>query len=644
MEASFLDQGLTALRPLSGLLVLGSFLTWSLLIRIRCRCGWRWGLALSCTLLSLFVLTLTESLSAIGLLSTPVLGACWMGFLIAPLVAAGKIPTGFFRNETGRILLKLKGIPSWCLAGIGLMVGVVAVMAIASPPCNYDVQCYHLPRQIYWMMQGSVRHFDATYTYQNVHPVLTEFLGLNLLMLSGGDHWHNLVQWVFLVASCGLVTLLAGALGGGSRAQSLAVLFVLTVPAIFFEGSNAKNDIVESFFILTALLIGIRLWKVEWQASLPLLLLASLSAGLAMAAKGTAIAYLPGVAVLVASATMRQGRGRVLLACLPIAFCVALLPIVPNSLRNLQTYHSLGGEALALVNASHSPGAVFGVAVKNVANQFAFGSGEWIAAVESGCRSLLPALGLSPDDPLTNIPAAQLGGTKLRFFYMVGCEDVVPAPIQTLLLLSLPFLPLFRRFRATAAALPMALVGFFSFVMFCAVFRWQPWGGRLLIPEFFMTAPLIGFAEAILLWRWIPPLIAAAQMLFLWPHISHVGARHLLGWWSIFRMPQEEQMSIAFTGRREEIQSVCGIVHDSGARSVKVDGKDSPVYGLLREFHRKFPGLILVSGHVTSPSREDLIIEAVGSSQSGTGAMPEGYVLCHEGTYYRVYRKNPESR
>ena len=644
MEASFLDQGLTALRPLSGLLVLGSFLTWSLLIRIRCRCGWRWGLALSCTLLSLFVLTLTESLSAIGLLSTPVLGACWMGFLIAPLVAAGKIPTGFFRNETGRILLKLKGIPSWCLAGIGLMVGVVAVMAIASPPCNYDVQCYHLPRQIYWMMQGSVRHFDATYSYQNVHPVLTEFLGLNLLMLSGGDHWHNLVQWVFLVASCGLVTLLAGALGGGSRAQSLAVLFVLTVPAIFFEGSNAKNDIVESFFILTALLIGIRLWKVEWQASLPLLLLASLSAGLAMAAKGTAIAYLPGVAVLVASATLRQGRGRVLLACLPIAFCVALLPIVPNSLRNLQTYHSLGGEALALVNASHSPGAVFGVAVKNVANQFAFGSGEWIAAVESGCRSLLQALGLSPDDPLTNIPAAQLGGTKLRFFYMVGCEDVVPAPIQTLLLLSLPFLPLFRRFRATAAALPMALVGLFSFVMFCAVFRWQPWGGRLLIPEFFMTAPLIGFAEAILLWRWIPPLIASAQMLFLWPHISHVGARHLLGWWSVFRMPQEEQMSIAFTGRREEIQSVCGIVHDSGARSVKVDGKDSPVYGLLREFHRKFPGLILVSGHVTSPSREDLIIEAVGSSQSGTGAMPEGYVLCHEGTYYRVYRKNPESR
>jgi hypothetical protein len=190
----------------------------------------------------------------------------------------------------------------------------------------------------------------------------------------------------------------------------------------------------------------------------------------------------------------------------------------------------------------------------------------------------------------------------------------------------------------------MTLVVAFSLVMFCAVFRWQPWGGRLLIPEFFMTAPLVGFAEGILLIRWIPPLIAALQILFLWPHISHVGARHLLGWWSVFRLPQEEQMSIAFPGRREEIQSVSDIVRESGARSVKIDGKDTPVYGLLRELHFKSPGLILVSGHVTTPSREDLIVEAMGSSQSGAGAMPEGYVPCHEGTYYRVYRKNPESR
>ena len=644
MGVSFFALGWGCFRPISGLLVFASLFAWSLLICIRHQCGWRWGFTLSCVLLSLFVLMLTEFLSIIGLLNAPLLGACWMAFLIVPLVAVGKTPSGFFRNEVNRALLKLKAVPAWYLAGIILMVGVIAVMAIASPPCNYDVQCYHLPRQIYWMMQGSVRHFDATYAYQNVHPVLTEFLGLNLLMISGGDHWHNLVQWVFLVASCGVVTLLAGALGGGAREQSLAVLFVLTVPAIFFEGSNAKNDIVESFFILSAFLIGIRLWKGEWQASIPLLLLASLSAGLAMAAKGTAIAYLPGVAILVASATLRQGRGRVLLACLPIAFCAALLPIAPNSLRNLQTYHSLGGEALALVNASHTPGAVFGVAVKNVANQFAFGSAEWIAGVESVCRSLLHTLGLPPDDPLTNIPAAQLGGTKLRFFYIVGCEDVVPAPIQTLLLLFIPFLPLFRRFRTSTAALPMVLVAIFSFVMFCGVFRWQPWGGRLLIPEFFMTAPLVGFAEGILLIRSIPPLIAALQMLFLWPHISHVGARHLLGWWSVFRLPQEEQMSIAFPGRREEIQSVSGIVRDSGARSVKIDGKDTPVYGLLRELRLKFPALILVSGHVTTPSREDVIVEAMGSSQSGAGAMPEGYVLSHEGTYYRVYRKNPESR
>jgi hypothetical protein len=639
MALHFVETVLSLLRSMSGLLVFVPLAACSVCLKILCRSGWRWAFAVSCMLVSLHALLLTETLSALGCLNFPCLCAGWVGFLIAALWMSGGIPAGFLRRELLATLGKIARVPPWCLLLIVLLITTIGVMALASPPCNYDVQCYHLPRQVYWLMQGSVRHFDATYSYQNVHPVLTEFLGLNLLVLSGGDHWHNLVQWVFLVASCGLLTLLVRALGGSARGQALAILFLLTVPVVFFEGSNAKNDIAESFFILMPLLIGIRLWKGEWMASLPCLLLAALSAGLAMAAKGTAIAYLPAVAVLIALSVLRQGKGRVLLACLPLALFLALLPILPNSLRNLHTYHSLGGEALSLLNGSHAPGAVIGVMVKNLSNQFACGPDGVVALVEEACRSLLGFLGLPPDDPLTNIPAAQLGGTKLRFFYATGCEDVVPAPVHALLALLLPFLPLSARVRKSAGALPLMLVTVSSFVMFCGIFRWQPWGGRLLIPEFFLLAPLAGLAGEIILLRWICPMIVMLQLLFLSLQVSTVGARHLLGWWSVFRMSGEEQMSIAFMGRREEIRAVCTEIRDSGARIVKVDGKDSPVYGLLREIRMELPDVRVVSGHAATPSSEEIIVEALGSAQSDSRVIPKGYEIRREGRYYRVFRK-----
>jgi len=119
-------------------------------------------------------------------------------------------------------------------------------MAAVTPPMNFDVQIYHLPRQIYWMMQGSVQPFAASHTHQISMPVLSEFLGLNLLILSGGDAWHNLIQTLFLIAASGIVTRLAKSLGSSPRGQALAILYVIFVPVIFFEASNAKNDILLS--------------------------------------------------------------------------------------------------------------------------------------------------------------------------------------------------------------------------------------------------------------------------------------------------------------------------------------------------------------------------------------------------------------
>ena len=357
-----------------------------------------------------------------------------------------------------------------------------------------------------------------------------------------------------------------------------------------------------------------------------------------MATKGTVVAYLPASALLILIACVKSGEWKSLLLAGVPGLLIALLPMAPNSIRNLQSYHSLGGEAAALLNDSHDPRSVVGVAVKNVANQFACGSDAFIKSLEAGTRILLKEIGSNPDDSHTNGNFEQLNGPNLHFLYAVGCEDEIPAPIQTGLCLLIPLFLMIPAFRKASGTIALSCVFMGSFLLFCTIFRWQPWGGRLLIPAFFMAAPLVGKAEDLFKPKWIPILITALMMAFLWQHISYTGQRHLLGWWSVFRMPKEEQMSIAFMGRMEEIRKVAGILQEKQAIDVMVDGKDSPIYGLLREVHKELPLVRLRSGHLASPSNADAIVEAVSS---GDEVLPMGYHLNWSGKYYRVYSLIP---
>jgi len=619
-----------------------STLSWALFFYFRGESGtgsWRWSLALACLLLTAFTLLLTEALSAWHLLAFIPGSIAWGIYLLIPMIVVTRGRNGInWREEMTAMLAKIKRLPLWmALVVVGLFF-LIFRMAIASPPCNYDVQSYHLPRQIYWLMQGGVHHFNATYPYQNSHPVLTEYLGLNLMLLSGGDAWHNLVQCLFFVAACGLVTLITQSIGGGGRAQALAVLFIALVPVVFFEASNSKNDVAASFFLLVPLLIGIRFWTKEWKPTLTKLLLGVLAAGLALATKGTSAAYLPASALLIAIACLRAREWKVLMLAILPGFLIALLPIAPNSIRNMQSYHSLSGEAASLLNSSHDPGSVVGVAIKNLANQFAFGSRGSIEGLENATRGVLLKLGENPDDPYTNGCFEQLHGPNLHFFYTIGCEDVIPAPVQmALVLLLVPLMLLLPSFRKGSGTLPLACVMIGSFLLYCAIFRWQPWGGRLLIPAFFMAAPLLGKAEDLLRPRWIPILITVLEVMFLWQHISYTGQRHLMGWCSVFHLSKEDQMSVAFLGRKDEIRSVMDALRSKNVRQIQVDGKDSPIYGLLREIRISLPEAKIISGHLSTPSQADVMIEALGSAAPTTPRKIDGYEVIWSGTFYRVY-------
>ena len=603
--------------------------------------SWRWSLALASIALGTFVLLLTECCSASHLFQFWPLLSVWTVATLLPMYLL------WMRRESihppyefKRLRVKLGSLPPWAFLLLAVVFFLVLFMAVASPPMNFDVQIYHLPRQIFWMMQGSVKPFVASHTHQISMPVLSEFMGLNLLLLSAGDSWHNLIQTLFFVVSCGIVTLIVRSVGGTPRAQALSLIFVVFVPVLFLEASNAKNDIIISFFLLVPLLVGITIWTGRREASLPLLLVASLSAGLALATKGTAIAYLIAPAILIVVACIRCRSMKVLLLAILPGVILTILPAAPQLMRNMEVFGSPAGPNLHHSNLRHDPLSIFSVAVRNAVGQFTCDSEAWNLKLEKRTRKFLSVIGVNADDPATTFE-----GQSFHLPYYAGLEDIVPAPVQTGFIILLPLALLMPSFRRSQGMIPLFTVTFFSLFLFCFIFRWQPWQGRLLIPAYFMAAPMAGMVLDALRPRWIPWVFVIFVLLTLKPHLMYAGQRPLLGDASIFRMSKSDQMSRMMPGRAEDIQKLTSYLKEQGAfHSVMIDGGSTEIYGLLREIHATRPDLSILSGHFDQPCQVDAVISTTipfagvpPPPINPNPPLPPGFQLAWNGSYYRIF-------
>jgi hypothetical protein len=607
--------------------------------------SWRWSLAKSCIVLAAYILFLTEICSAFHLLQYWPIFTFWIVATLLPLCLLWHCRESIHpTDEIQRLRKKLEAIPYWTRLLLGIAFGLILVMAVVTPPMNFDVQIYHLPRQIYWMMYGSVEPFIASHSHQISMPVLGEFLGLNLLILSGGDSLHNLVQTLFLLASCGIVTLIVRSVGGSPRAQALSLIFVVFVPVLFLEASNAKNDIILSFFILIPLLVGVNIWTGRWSASVPLLMIASLSAGLAFATKGTAIAYLIAPALLIIAACIhRKALHVLLLAILPGIFLVTA-PAAPQFLRNIEMFGSPAGPNLHHTNLCHDPLSVLSVAVRNSVGQFTWDSERWNLKLEKQTRKLLSHLGVNPDDPATTFE-----GQNFHLPYYAGLEDIVPAPFQTAFIILLPLSLLIPSFRRSQGVVPLFMTAYFSIFLFCFIFRWQPWQGRLLIPAYFMAAPLAGMVLDLLRPRWLPGVVILMELLALKPHLMYAGQRPLLGEASIFRMSKSDQMSRMMPGRAEDIQKLMAHLKEHPEiHKIMIDGGSTEIYGLLREIRIVRPDITILSGHFDQPSRVDAVISTTTPFAgvppppiNPSPTSPPGFQLEWNGVYYRAFTPTP---
>jgi 4-amino-4-deoxy-L-arabinose transferase-like glycosyltransferase len=177
-------------------------------------------------------------------------------------------------------------------AAVGVGLAYSAVLAIATPPNDYDTLWYHLSRAAFWRQEHAVGYVERANDLRlDVFTPGAELVSSWAMTLSGNERFAGLLQLFALVATMLAVAGIARKLGFDRRAAALGAVLFASLPVVALQASTALNDLaVASFLVIVVyyLLQGTRAH----------LALGALALALAVATKATALLALAPLALL----------------------------------------------------------------------------------------------------------------------------------------------------------------------------------------------------------------------------------------------------------------------------------------------------------------------------------------------------------
>ena len=427
-----------------------------------------------------------------------------------------------------------------CAAIGGLVVLPLFCIAVYYPPCTADSMSYHLPRILHWIQNGNVEIYPTNYPRQLYYQPLAEYLILPWELLTGTDFFDNTIQVVALVVMLLLLSLLVRFFGGGALCQILAATLALSSPIVIFEASTTQTDIVLTSLYFGFLYFGFKLSREKPILSKPIwwLCIACMGASLGLSLNtklSVAVFEIPfciwfGLRFL----SLHGQRAFSIFAGLVVGF---LLFNVPYFHRNADISGSIFGPSEIqekMRNLRFGPGPTFSNALRNITMQLRIPNHRVNELNREMVVAIHDAVGMSIFDTTTTytgdgtvpyeyetvfvlddyragniliillfgITVVALSVKKLQGVVATPLEETGPEPSlskgkrkekkgdrSTLSKVdrSKPDVPMIPELNLAMFALLMV----FGFLIYSGLFRWQPFGARLLLPCFIGAIPFI---------------------------------------------------------------------------------------------------------------------------------------------------------
>ena len=558
---------LVVLLPLAGLSVLIAFLAFGFEFRRAFLHA-----AIACGLL---VVAFAEGLSVFSAINQLTFACAWAGVAVAALTLAWR------RRKTLIPLLRARSYPGWpcvavVLAALPILAGIV-LSAVYAPPNTIDVLVYHMPRVVFWSQAGDLGFFPTKLYQQLSMPPFHEYVMLHVYILTGSDHFVQLVSLAAFVGCILGVSIIARSFGCGVRGQVAAAVFCLTLPNAILQGSSAKNDMTLAFWLVVAVCFASWRWDDFTREQTY-----GVSAALALAflTKGTAYLYGPALLGGIFLAQDPIAR-RSLLRRLPAMIALVLLLNGGYYLRNISdSGRPLGPPSAAARGFFTFANDRFGVettgsnVLRNATLQLV-ARPAWSEFAYQRVLAIHDFLGWDPNNPATTWIATEYTASE------PGNHEATAAnPYHVLLfVLCIGWLTALRRWgRAGWYVLGLVVAA----LLFCSYLRWQPWHARLHLPLFIATAPVAGLAiehlrSTVLALAILGGLVWTARIPLLDNEL-----RSLRGPKSVFQLDRALQYSPHEPNYRQPLERLATVLSQSDCRSIGIDvNRDSRGYHLM---------------------------------------------------------------
>jgi len=507
------------------ILMILSFLSiWIIMGNSEREPNWRLALVQAVILWGGFMVLGTEVLSLFKVINRLALSVMWVLPILAGVIwvwlwlKSGKVlrlPIIYHRDSWIGTILDLFVI---------LILVITAVVAFVSPPNSNEAMISDMSRVAHWAQNQSLAHYATGVESQNSHSPGAGIMMLNFYILADGDGLVNFIAWIGFAGCAAAAASLAEVLGAKINGQRMAAIFAATLPAAITMATSAMNDIVVSLWIVSAVLMVLQYTR---KGQNPLsLILAAIAAALAIATKATSFIFLwPFALYIIIVLRRRVGMGRMLL-------WAAFAFIIMGALNGGHFYrnHIAYGQFYRPVELTEQMNEMrnWRVMVSNITRNAGLHADLPFPRADSWLKSNLvklhTMLGIELSDPRTTVGDA---------FYIpeVNTSEMTSGnPVHAAMIIF-----------SITAVVGMVLLGkedpeilvytgaiFFSMVLFCYLLKWQPAGGRLQLPFFFLFAPIVSFLLDKLEKFELETVLAVVLLLYAVPWLFQTQERPVL--------------------------------------------------------------------------------------------------------------------
>ncbi|MCL2881558.1 MAG: hypothetical protein FWF45_01490 [Coriobacteriia bacterium] len=375
--------------------------------------------------------------------------------------------------------------------------------AVVYPVINWDSLAHIMPRVFFWIQQGSVSPFAASYGQQlTTYPFAAYAITQIKLLSFGSDLFVNTVQWGAYVFACLLVAGITHCLGGQRTACLLSALAAATIPMALLQAVTTQYDLVVAAFMLASVYLILRLGDQAlsgraWRGRLCLL---ALVAGLGLLAKITwLLVTWPFIIALVVVVIQqkRMGREGLTLVTLSIMVLLFLLPVAGWFGSNALEYHgdfllvNVEGNSQILI-PDRTPNALVTELVRNTFMEAGTPVPGVNARLLSAAKTVVRTIGLDLNAPTNK----ETRSTPYSLNTQITNHDMASAPLTAVLILFslIVLIACARRTRPARRALVYLGLAALGFCSIATLITWQPYITRTLVGPLMALTPAFGCA------------------------------------------------------------------------------------------------------------------------------------------------------